>query len=104
LGLEVLFATFLLFDFVFLLLFWMGVYCGIYKINKYIILHHSPLFPPHPHSWTSLNSSHFFHLHTGVHSICTIFNLLQAFINSSPSHWYQSFFRHDLFCPPVLIL
>jgi hypothetical protein len=43
----------------------------------------------------------FFHLHTCIHSICTIFTLPHPFPTSSSSHCYQPP-RQDRFCPPVL--
>jgi hypothetical protein len=47
-------------------------------------LHFSPLSPL-PHSWSSFSRSQFSHLHTCVHSICTVFTLLHSFPTSSPS-------------------
>jgi hypothetical protein len=71
----------------FLLLWWVGVHCGIYKSSNNmsnISYLNSPslllsFVTPSPHSWNNLNRYHFFPLHICVHSICTILTLLLPF-------------------------
>jgi hypothetical protein len=80
-----------IFEFYFILLY----YCiggTLWHLQKFLtiyhssvhLLHHSPLLPPPPNSWNSFNMSHFFHLHTCVYNVSTIFVFLQPFLISSP--------------------
>jgi hypothetical protein len=79
------------FFFLFLLLCWMGVHCGIYK-SAYNMLNISYLNTrPPSFSFITLppfldwfQQKSFFYLHTCVQSICTIFTLLYHFPTSSP--------------------
>jgi hypothetical protein len=69
---------------------WMREHCGIYKSSynisniKYLNSPPPSLFfiTPFPHSCNSFNRSHFFHLHTCVHNIWTIFTLPYSFLTS----------------------
>jgi hypothetical protein len=81
------------FTFTFLLLCWVGVYYGIYKISydiSNILCLNScpPSFSFNPfssHSWNSFNSYHFFHLHTCAHRVCTIRTLSCLFFPFLPT-------------------
>jgi hypothetical protein len=99
---------FLIIFYCFLFYFCSGIHCEVYK-SPYIMLNISylksppllfsfTLFPPIPGLVLQVS---FLHLHKCVHSICTIFTILQPFPTPPPSHYYQPF-REDLFCSLIL--
>jgi hypothetical protein len=69
---------------------------------KYFILEFTPsiilLYFPHPEFLEQFQQVSFFHLHTCVHSICTMFTLQHLSLHIPPCHWYQPP-RQDKFCP-----
>jgi hypothetical protein len=74
-----------------LFLFCAGVHCGSYKsfynISNISYLNSRPppfSFIPLPPFLEEFQQVSFFHLHTCMHSICTIFTLLHPFPTSSP--------------------
>jgi hypothetical protein len=84
--------------FYFLLLFWVGAYCGIYKSsynvsNKSYL--NSPLLPfsfisPFPHSWNSFNRYHF-SIYIHVYTVFAPYSPFHTLSLPPPSsRWYRT--------------
>jgi hypothetical protein len=95
-----------------LLLWWVGLQCGIYKgfcnVSNISYMNSPPLpfffILPLPRFLEKLKWILFLHLHKHVHIFCTIFTLLSPLANTPPPVVSTFLPGKDFFHPPVLPL